>query len=97
MRREVSAARRLLGPVAAGDLDAGAFRAAAAAVRGVPARSAGPATGGSGSEWRPVVVHVGEAGPVPCGMAQVVNEYLSWSFASLDVQAMALDPRASVG
>jgi anthraniloyl-CoA monooxygenase len=39
-------------------------------------------------ERRPVVVHIGEAGPAPCGMAQVVNEYLSWSFLSLDVQAM---------
>ena len=88
VRRQVSAVRRLLRARRRGELDAGAIRAAAAAIRGVPARSAGPAPGASGSEWRPVVVHVGEAGPVPCGMAQVVNEYLSWPFSSLDVQAM---------
>jgi glycosyltransferase involved in cell wall biosynthesis len=49
---------------------------------------------------RPVVLHVGEAGAVPCGIAQVLNEYLDWTFESLRVQVTAStrgrrgDPRA---
>jgi hypothetical protein len=38
---------------------------------------------------RPVVLHVGEAGAVPCGIAQVLNEYLDWSFESLRVRVTA--------
>jgi hypothetical protein len=37
----------------------------------------------------PTVVHIGVFGPLPGGMAQVLNEYLSWRFVGLAVRAMA--------
>jgi glycosyltransferase involved in cell wall biosynthesis len=57
-------------------------------VPGVRTTSPPPAAR-SGRDRRPVVVHVGVVGAEPGGMAQVVNEYLSWSYASLQVRAMA--------
>ena len=36
----------------------------------------------------PLVIHIGD-GAVPGGMAQVLNEYLSWNFTGLRVRAMA--------
>jgi glycosyltransferase involved in cell wall biosynthesis len=35
------------------------------------------------------VLHIGVFGPLPGGMAQVLNEYLSWRFAGLRVRATA--------
>ncbi len=37
----------------------------------------------------PTVVHVGVSGELPGGMAQVLNEYLSWDYPDLRVRAMA--------
>ena len=42
-----------------------------------------------GRDRRPVIVHVGPLGEVPGGMAQVLHEYLAWSFPTLEVRCMA--------
>ena len=36
----------------------------------------------------PLVIHIGVGGSVPGGMAQVLNEYLSWDFTEVRVRAM---------
>ena len=40
-------------------------------------------------ERRPRVHHVGRAGDIPGGMTQVVNAYLAWPFAHVDVDVIA--------
>jgi glycosyltransferase involved in cell wall biosynthesis len=42
-----------------------------------------------GRRRRPTVVHVGVFGDLPGGMAQVLNEYLSWNYTVVRVRAMA--------
>ncbi len=42
-----------------------------------------------GGRRRPTVIHVGVFGELPGGMAQVLNEYLSWNYSALRVRAMA--------
>jgi glycosyltransferase involved in cell wall biosynthesis len=58
------------------------------AARG-PRSRRGDLTARPARDRRPVVVHVGVVGAEPGGMAQVVNEYLSWSYPSLQVRAMS--------
>ena len=43
----------------------------------------------AGRDRRAVIVHVGVLGEVPGGMAQVLHEYLAWSFPTLEVRGMA--------